>query len=278
MQAGVPCRHHYHTLLMQFIIPIVLYSNDLSYSRLVRVLLVLPLICAFWYANGMQYVAQHLSILTSTQTHQIHATKHTSSERLQQLIPAGSVWAMDLTELAQRVRKSSVWVKEVRLRRRFPNVLVMKVVEYEFAGMYQDPAEKKKYCLITSAGEVVRIGAKRVKNSGLEGLCSVGGSRFLVADFLHVWKLLNKHGLYPKVLRYTPYGGWNVVTRDSVLLKLNPKNPETSIKAFLKCDEVGSGYVVDARYVPRVTYTPEADTHFDQAVHYSDVKLLGDKK
>ena len=136
----------------------------------------------------------------------------------------------------------------------------MKVDEYVFVGMYQNANDKKQYCLITSDGEIINIKSKQLKKTiGLDSVCVVNVGKFAIAEFLTIYKLLAKCGISPKEIRYTSYGGWNFVTDDNITVKLNPDYPESSTKAFLKCDGIKPGSVVDACYPPRVTYNVGAD-------------------
>ena len=169
-----------------------------------------------WYVSMMPEAAP---------IYQIRHGAHSSAKALQKLIPQKQIWRLNLHHLNQEILKSSPWFKKVHIRRKFPNLLMINVVEHQFIARDND-------VLISNEGAVVQVppGFQTVDLIQIEG-------RVDYKELLDFWHLLKVERIVPDKIIYRKYGGWSIQI-DGFLVQLSPKRSEVSLKTFIKWCEI----------------------------------------
>ncbi len=135
----------------------------------------------------------------------------------------GTFFTVDLDQVRTSLEKLP-WVREARVERRWPDTLVVSLVEHEPLARWNDNA------LISQAGDVfvAAVSQPLPRLSGPEG----SGSQVVTA-YLKFQKALTPLGLTISELRLTPRHAWRIRLEDGMQLALGREQTDARLARFV---------------------------------------------
>ncbi|QOI11264.1 cell division protein FtsQ/DivIB [Blochmannia endosymbiont of Colobopsis nipponica] len=125
--------------------------------------------------------------------------------------------------------KELSWIKEVSVRKQWPNILKIRIVEYEPVAYWND------VYMLDSNGVIFQIPTERMHKYFLPMLY---GSTRDVLDLLTGYYLLNEIVTFSnfkiKSIKLDNRYSWQIILQDNIILKLGRKNKVKKLQNFIK--------------------------------------------
>jgi len=155
----------------------------------------------------------------------------------------GGFVTADLGRLRDAI-EAMAWVDRARVQRRWPDAVVVEVVEQQAAARWSDDG------LLNTRGELFVTGARHLPPE-LPRLDGPPGTEALVAQrYLAVQGRLLDQGLRLKALRLDPRGAWEMELTNDVTVRLGRNQVDERTDRFIRvAAQVIAGRAADVAYV-----------------------------
>ena len=154
----------------------------------------------------------------------IEGNKHILASELQKKIPNNSyLWLLDISKLEQELIQDFAYIKKIKIRRYFPNMIKIQIEEYNFIAQHQG-------YLLSIDAEYVK---KRFQNDFSDLPVVIG----TVLNYLHVVvdiiKDVTDLSMQITRIKRREYGGWTVLI-EGIEVDLSHETPMLDLKIFAK--------------------------------------------
>lgn len=167
----------------------------------------------------------------------------TDINKIRSLIPKSPVWETDYTKLTEYIKKHFPLVRDVKITRKFPNVLTVQIEEHKLVC-------RNSKSVTTKSGKIIDY-----NTSALPNLPFAEGD-YSHQELLHILAVTKHLGVKPTKLRYRPTCGWDIELH-GIYIRLPLENPEYALKDVLDWlpQQKEQYSILDARTLPRLLCT-----------------------